>query len=98
VRALWLFRREGDSVGARAALAHARSVNPHVARFVLKPESMPAVPVTYELGSREEAAQVADGLLDAVLATDGALAWIRRSSRGTDTKRGQRPRRAKRRH
>jgi len=97
-RALWLFRREGDSPDARAALAHARGVNPHVARFLLKPDSVPALSASYALGSREEAAHVTKGLLGAVLVTDGALAWIRRSSRRTDTKPGQPPRPARRRH
>jgi tetratricopeptide (TPR) repeat protein len=90
-RALWLFRRDGDSVEARAALAHAREVNPHVPGYLSKPESMPAMPPAYRLGGREEAAHAADGLLDAVHATTGALAWIRRNARAKHKATSRRP-------
>lgn len=81
-RALWLFRTAGDTDEAREALSQAIRVNPHVAKFMARPDTMPPdLAPHYTLGSKDEGAIVADQLLDAVDATPGAAAWIRSRSR-----------------
>jgi tetratricopeptide (TPR) repeat protein len=78
-RALWRFRIEGDSAAAREALQAAIRVNPHVVRYLLDPDAIPAGnESSFALGSREEAAYVADALFDAFATTDGALEWLGR--------------------
>jgi tetratricopeptide (TPR) repeat protein len=95
-RTLWLLRTEGDSARTRASLNGAIRVNPYVAKYLLKPESIPPdAPPYVALGSKEEGASVALGLLDAFDATPGALAWLRLHASGARG-RGSGRRRAKR--
>jgi tetratricopeptide (TPR) repeat protein len=76
-RVLWLFRKEGDTAGTRAALDEAAKLNPHVIGHLLDIETVPLVPFDYfALGSKEEAAAVAMALIDAFDRTDGAAAWL----------------------
>lgn len=87
-RALWMFRRQGDSMAARAALQDAVKVNRHVIGYLLDPDSIPWRLPHFALGSKDEAAYVADELLDVFEQTDGALAWIHTHAgdRGTSRK------------
>jgi tetratricopeptide (TPR) repeat protein len=75
-RALWLFRKQNDSTAAREALQEAIRVNRHVVAYLLDPDSIPWLPSHFALGSREEAAYVADALFEVFEQTDGALEWI----------------------
>jgi tetratricopeptide (TPR) repeat protein len=97
-KALRAFQREGDSRGANAALNEAVRVNPHVVRYLLDPDAIPPnAPPHFTLGSREEAAYVAEGLYLAFDATPGALSWIQRRADRTKG-RGRGPRTRSRRH
>lgn len=81
-RVLWLFRTEGDTTRTRAALAAARRVNPHVVRYLLDPDSLPPErPPHFALGSRDEAAYVAQELGAAYAVTAGATSWLRAPAR-----------------
>jgi tetratricopeptide (TPR) repeat protein len=75
-RAIWMFRREGDSTASREALHEAIRTNRHVIGYLLEPETMPWRPSHFALGSKEEAAYTADELLAAFEQTEGALAWL----------------------
>ncbi|HUE85169.1 MAG TPA: hypothetical protein VMO26_03755 [Vicinamibacterales bacterium] len=77
-RVLWLFRTEGDSPRTRAALAEARRVNPHVLKYLVDPDSTPlGLPPYFELGSKDEAAYVAEQLGPAYATTAGTATWLR---------------------
>jgi tetratricopeptide (TPR) repeat protein len=81
-RVLWLFRTEGDSGRARAALDIARHVNPQVVKYLLDPDSLPfARPPHFALGSMDEAAYVAETLGAACTGTPGATSWLRSQAR-----------------
>ena len=80
-RALWMFRRQGDSATARAALQEATRTNPHVIAYLFDRDSIPWRAQHFTLGSKEEAAYVADELLNAFEETDGSLAWVQRHAR-----------------
>ena len=76
-RALWMFRREGRSKGAEAALAEARRANPHVIAYLLKRKPLPKrVPTAAEEGGEAEAEAYAAGALDAWNKTLGAADWL----------------------
>jgi tetratricopeptide (TPR) repeat protein len=76
-RLLWRFRVDGDTPATRAAFDAAVHTNPYVVSYLLDPDSIPFDrPPYFALGSREEAAYVADALADAFAATDGAVAWL----------------------
>lgn len=76
-RLLWRFRVDGDTSRTREAFDSAVAANPHVVSYLLNPDSIPfGRPPYFTLGSREEAAYVADALVDAFAATDGALEWL----------------------
>ena len=75
-RALWMFRRQGDSTAAQEALQEATRSNRHVIGYLLDPGSMPWPAPYFALGSKEEAAYAADALLDAYEQTNGALTWL----------------------
>lgn len=80
-RTLRVFRAEGDSARARSTLTRAVRVNPHVAKYLLDPETMPFdAPSHFALGSKDEAAYAAEGLQAAFDDTPGALAWLRVSA------------------
>ena len=76
-RLLWRYRTEGDAESTREAFAAAVGANPHVVKYLLDPDAMPDPDAeSFELGSREEAAYVADALVDAFESTEGALEWL----------------------
>ena len=76
-RLLWRYRSEGDAESTRDAFVAAIGANPYVVKDLLDPDAMPAADApSFELGSREEAAYVADALLDAFVSTEGALEWL----------------------
>ena len=77
-RALWLFRREGDSRAARESLRAALRSNRHAPRFLTEEEDWPGVePTSYAPGSREEAMICAMELGEAWHETPGAVDWLR---------------------
>jgi tetratricopeptide (TPR) repeat protein len=76
-RLLWRYRTEGDAESTREAFAAAVGANPYVVKYLLDPDGMPDTHAgSFELGSREEAAYVADALFDAFASTEGALEWL----------------------
>jgi tetratricopeptide (TPR) repeat protein len=76
-RLLWRYRTEGDAESTREAFSAAVGANPYVVKYLLDPGAMPPADApSFELGSREEAAYVADALLDAFASTEGALEWL----------------------
>jgi tetratricopeptide (TPR) repeat protein len=78
-RALLAFRRGGDTAESRQALADAVAANPHVARFLIDLDAMPADrPEYYRLGGEDEAVFVAETLGPVVDAVPGAAAWLAR--------------------
>jgi tetratricopeptide (TPR) repeat protein len=88
-RALWTFRREGDSPAARRCLQEALRVNRHVPAYltgdVLWEDPSPTA---YSPGSREEAVIVDDEQGEAWEMTPGAEDWLRaRAPRKTSRKR-----------
>jgi tetratricopeptide (TPR) repeat protein len=95
-RLLWRYRTEGDATGTREAFSSAVIANPHVVNYLLDPDSMPSDQApSFALGSREEAAYVADTLGHAFVSTDGALEWLAAQmsrSRRTRPGRGRRGR------
>lgn len=81
-RVLWLFRSEGDTARTRAALAAARRANPHVVRYLVNPDLLPfGRPSHFALGSKDEAAYVAEELGGAYSATADATSWLRSQAR-----------------
>jgi tetratricopeptide (TPR) repeat protein len=93
-RALVLFRREGDSAEARAALAEAVRLNRHVTPYLLDPEALPAEPQAgSEPSPKSEAAEVWWTLGSAFVDTPGALDWLRAQSPRDRPPRRHRPRR-----
>jgi tetratricopeptide (TPR) repeat protein len=78
MRAIFLFRTRGPE-RARSALRRALASNRHVPDFLLEIEEMPTdLPDVIRVGSKEEAAAVAEALLEAWEDTPGALAWLRK--------------------
>jgi hypothetical protein len=74
---LWQLRVEGDTARTRATFDAAIRANPYVVPYLLDPDALPFDrPPHFALGSREEAAYVAESLADAFAATDGALEWL----------------------
>jgi tetratricopeptide (TPR) repeat protein len=76
-RALWAFRREGDSQSARARLRQALRTNRHVPRYLTGAEEWAGPPPpSYALGSEEEAVVCDITLGAAWRATPGADRWL----------------------
>jgi hypothetical protein len=76
-RALWMFRREGDTPEARTSLRRALETNRSVPKYLIgKRELPPTDPPTYAPGSEEEAMICARALTDVWQATVGAVAWV----------------------
>jgi tetratricopeptide (TPR) repeat protein len=74
---LLAFRREGDGPAARAALAEALAVNPHVPGLLLGRTAPPTeMPDYYSPGDTTEAAECAEGAAPAWQAAPGALEWL----------------------
>jgi len=81
-RVLWLFRTEGDTPLTRAALDAARRINPYVLQYLVNADSVPFErPPHFALGSKDEAAYVADEIGPAYSMTTGATAWLRSRTR-----------------
>lgn len=76
-RALAVFRREGDSRGARECLRAALRTNRHVPQYLTGDNEWPGPePTTYAPGSREEAVICDFDLGDAWRATPDAMRWL----------------------
>jgi tetratricopeptide (TPR) repeat protein len=76
-RALWTFRREGDTPASRQRLRAAFRANRHVPGYLSgDTEWAGLVPDSYAMGSREEAIVVLDEQGEAWKATPGALEWL----------------------
>jgi tetratricopeptide (TPR) repeat protein len=93
-RLLWQFRVEGDTARTCEAFDAAVRANRYVVSYLLDPDSMAFErPPHFALRSREEAAYVAETLIDAFAATDGALEWlaarVSRPSRPARRRRGR---------
>jgi tetratricopeptide (TPR) repeat protein len=93
-RALWTFRREGDSAAARRCLDQALRLNRHVPAYLAGDAQWDGPdPVAGSPASREEAVIVADEQGDAWTRTPGAEDWLRgRASRRPGDKRRRRQR------
>lgn len=86
-RALWTFRREGDSPTARDQLHRALKANRQAATYLAKQASLPANESTsYALGSEEEAIICAHTLAGAWINTPGAQAWLAAQGKGKKSK------------
>jgi tetratricopeptide (TPR) repeat protein len=80
-QALLAFRSEGDTPAARAALSEAMRGNPHVARFIIDPDSAPdGDPSFVTFGSPDEAVGASDLLGPAFEEVAGALDWLTREA------------------
>jgi tetratricopeptide (TPR) repeat protein len=76
-RALWAFRRDGDSPTSRQRLRAAFRTNRHVPGYLAGDSEWTAPsPTSYSMGSREEAVICDDELGEAWAATPGALDWL----------------------
>ncbi len=94
-RLLWHLRVHGDAPDTRAACQAAIAANPHVVSYLLEPESLPfARPPRFALGSRDEAAYVAETLETAFMTTPGALEWLQAQPRRPPSR--SRPRKRRR--
>lgn len=93
-RALLVFRREGDSPGARSRLAEALRRNRFVAKYLLLGESLPPAPAMY-LGMDKEAEAMSYASLAAEVweGTPGALGWLRRRAPSRSSRGGRKKRR-----
>ncbi len=74
--ALVTFRRESDSVAARALRADAVSALPAVASFLTGDRALPAPPPAYRPYSRDHAVVCASWLIDLWQETPGACEWL----------------------
>ncbi len=91
-RALWLFRRDGETPAADEALAEAFLSNTFVPGFLLGHKKIPKqIPHYYSLGGRDEAICYAERAKSGWEASDGALKWLsvrKREFPGDARKRG----------
>jgi tetratricopeptide (TPR) repeat protein len=79
-RALWMFRKEGDTEEATAALKEAIETNPYVPLYLLGHRSLPgALPELIGFGDESEAVAYFARALSAWLRTPGALEWLRQN-------------------
>ena len=91
-RALWVFRREGDSPESRQRLRAALRSNRHLPGYLTGDSEWPGPePQSYAIGSEEEAVVCLDELGQAWEATPGALQWL--ATHAPDRKRKKRRRR-----
>ncbi|HET7274148.1 MAG TPA: hypothetical protein VFI91_03165 [Longimicrobiaceae bacterium] len=78
-RALWLYRRTGES-GAEAALTEALEQNPHVPVYLLGRKRVPKrLPEYIGWGDESEAKAYASDAIELWKATDGARGWLLRT-------------------
>ncbi len=76
-RALWGFRRQGDSPESRRRLKKALEQNPHVPDYLLGRKRLPRwLPDTIGFGDESEAADYAAGAMAIWEGTPGALDWL----------------------
>ena len=76
-RALWSFRREGDSAPSRKLLAKALTSNRHVPAYLLGRKPMPETELEYyEPGKDSEAVHYVETGVEAWRAVPGALVWL----------------------
>lgn len=79
-RALWIFRREGESSNAEAALGDALEQNPHVPPFLLGEKKVPSrLPEYMGFGDEREAKAYAAEAGELWRRTEGARGWLLRS-------------------
>ena len=79
-RALWRFRKEGDTEEATAALKEAIETNPYVPLYLLGHKSLPgALPELIGFGDEIEAVAYFARALSAWLRTPQALEWLRQN-------------------
>ncbi|MCB9852529.1 MAG: tetratricopeptide repeat protein [Phycisphaerales bacterium] len=77
IRALWMFRQEGDSAEARRQATEALASNRHVPDFLAGRREIPSLlPGTYQLGAEDEAILCAAELGDEWYSTPGAIKWL----------------------
>ncbi|HYN22842.1 MAG TPA: hypothetical protein VE078_17915, partial [Thermoanaerobaculia bacterium] len=97
-RTLLIFRREGDSLGARSWLTQALRRNAHVPKYLLQEAPIPFLPPFLQPGSEAEAMSYAASAGEIWNATPGALAWLfeRASKRPKKKTKGRRDRKRKR--
>jgi tetratricopeptide (TPR) repeat protein len=79
-RALWRFRKEGDTEEATAALKEALETNPYVPLYLLGHKSLPgALPELIGFGDESEAVAYFARALTGWLRTPQALEWLRQN-------------------
>jgi len=79
-RALWRFRKEGDTEEATAALKEAIETNPYVPLYLLGHKSLPgALPELIGFGDESEAVAYFARALTGWLRTPQALEWLRQN-------------------
>jgi tetratricopeptide (TPR) repeat protein len=79
-RALWRFRKEGDTEEATAALKEATETNPYVPLYLLGHKSLPgALPELIGFGDESEAVAYFARALTGWLRTPQALEWLRQN-------------------
>ena len=79
-RALWRFRKEGDTEQATAALKEAIETNPYVPLYLLGHKSLPgALPELIGFGDESEAVAYFARALTGWLRTPQALEWLRQN-------------------
>jgi tetratricopeptide (TPR) repeat protein len=80
--ALWLFRKEGASLAADAALSEALKSNPYVPEyFILKRKIPSRIPDYFGIGNRNEAIIYVTGAIESWARSKGALLWLRNRCR-----------------
>ncbi len=80
-RALWRFRKEGDTEEATAALKEAIETNPYVPLYLLGHKSLPgALPELIGFGDESEAVGYFARALTGWLRTPQALEWLRQNA------------------
>jgi len=75
--ALWVFRKEGASPAANAALAEAVKGNPFVPEYLLMTRKPSHMPDHYGIGDRNEAIFYVTGAIESWIHSKGALLWLR---------------------
>jgi tetratricopeptide (TPR) repeat protein len=86
MRALWAFRTMGDTDTAQAYLKDAINYNKHIAKYLLKPESLPEFyqPSSYAPGSDDEALLfMDDNGAEVWTQTPGAIYWLKTVKQGS---------------
>lgn len=80
--ALWLFRKEGASPAADAALSEALKSNPYVPEYFILTRKIPSrIPDYFGIGDRNEAIIYVTGAIESWARSKGALLWLRNRCR-----------------